>query len=62
MKIVGKRRAPQTPEECLCLGNRLVKDAALLSPHRPLRSFVLKARTWEDYEAWKRAQNDPRYW
>ena len=62
MEIVGQRRGPQTPEECLRRGIRLIKEAEALVPPRPRRSFVFKARTWEDYEAWKRAQDDPRYW
>ena len=62
MKIVGKRRRGATPEECLGRAWRLQQQAELLSPYPPARGFVFKARTWADYEAWRRLQSNPRLW
>lgn len=62
MKVVGKRLPPATPAESLKLAESLITEAEKLigAVRRP--PFVLKARTWEEYEAWKRRQANPRYW
>jgi hypothetical protein len=62
MKVVGKRRAPNSPEESLRRAERLLAEADLLAPHPRPRGFVFKAKTWEAYESWKRAQTNPRLW
>lgn len=62
IKIVGKRRPPLSPAECLHRAWRLQQQAERLSPYPPARGFVFKARTWADYEAWRRAQTNPRLW
>jgi hypothetical protein len=62
MKIVGKRIGPKSPEECLRIAEAMIAEAELLARIPPRKSFVFKARTREDYEAWKRRQTDPRYW
>ncbi len=40
----------------------MIAEAEILARTPPRQSFVLKARTREDYENWKRQQTDPRYW
>ncbi|HEY5707749.1 MAG TPA: hypothetical protein VIS96_19475 [Terrimicrobiaceae bacterium] len=62
MKIVGKRRFPSSPEESLQRAERLMAEADLLAPHPRPRGFIFKAKTWADYEDWKRAQTNPRLW
>jgi hypothetical protein len=63
MKVVGKRTARnRTPEESLRVAERLISEAKVLARRQPRKSFVAKFRTHADYEAWKRAQSDPRYW
>ena len=62
MKIVGKRIGPRSPEECLRIAENMIQEAELLARTQPRKSFVFKARSREEYEAWKRGQTDPRYW
>jgi len=63
MKIVGKRSArDRTPEESLRIAEAMIAEAKILARREPRKSFVAKFRTHEDYEQWKREQNDPRYW
>lgn len=62
IKIVGKRTRGDTPQECLRRAWRLQQQAERLSPYPPARGFVFKAKTWADYEAWRRAQSNPRLW
>lgn len=67
MKIVGKRRTsedltPISPEEALCRAAVLQAQAELLNPYPKPRGFVYKAKTWEDYERWRKAQSNPRLW
>lgn len=62
MKTVGKLRPNLSPEESLQRAERLIAEANLLAPHPRPRGFVFKARSWEDYEAWRKAQSNPRLW
>jgi hypothetical protein len=67
MKIVGKRRTtqdltPDTPENALRRAAVLQAQAELLNPYPKPRGFVFKARTWEEYERWRKAQKNPRLW
>ena len=62
IKIVGKRTRPDSPEECVRRAWRLQQQAERLSPYPPARGFVFKARTWQDYEIWRRLQSNPRLW
>jgi len=62
VKIVGKRTRPGSPEECLRRAWRLQQLAERLSPCPPAHGFIFKARTREDYEAWKGRQTNPRLW
>lgn len=67
MKIVGKRR-PSTeivaipPDEALRRAAILQAQADRLNPYPRPRGFVFKARTWEEYESWRKAQSNPRLW
>ena len=67
MKLVGARRrtddmAGVEPEEALRRAVVLQAQADLLNPYPRPRGFVFKARTWEEYAAWRRAQTNPRFW
>jgi len=55
-KTVGKRKGPQTPAEFHALGAKLDLEARTLDPHRP-RGFVVRFRTWDDLERWKRERS-----
>lgn len=59
IKVVGRRKAPQTAEEFHALGARLDHEAVLRSSSRP-RGCVFKARTWEDLERWEANQLERR--
>jgi hypothetical protein len=58
----GKRMGPRSPEECLRIAEAMIAEAERLARREPRKSFVAKFRAHEDYEQWKREQNDPRYW
>ena len=67
VKIVGKRRtsddlAPVSPEEACRRATVLQAQAELLNPYPRPRGFVFKAKTWDDYERWRKAQRNPRLW
>ncbi len=62
VKRVGKRKRPETPEECLRMVERMNAEVALLSPFKRPRGFVAKFKSYEDYEAWKKQQNNPWLW
>jgi len=62
MKIVGKLRPVASPTEALQRAERIITEANLLAPHPRPRGFVFKARTWSDYEAWRKSQPNPRLW
>ena len=67
VKIMGKRRRTDdtrgmSPEEALRRAAILQAQADRLNPFPRPRGFVLKARTWEEYERWRRAQMNPRLW
>jgi len=61
-KIVGRRIAPETPAECHAAGADLYRAAVAMSPWPRPRGFVFKARTWEEYERWRAAQENPWLW
>jgi hypothetical protein len=61
-KIVGRRTRSGTPEECLRRAWQLQQQAERLSPYPRARGFIFKARTREEYEAWRRGQSNPRLW
>ena len=67
VKIVGKRRtsddlASVSPEEAFRRATVLQAQAESLNPYPRPRGFVFKAKTWDDYERWRKAQRNPRLW
>ena len=67
VKVVGKRRTsedrtPLPPEEALLRAAVLQAQADLLNPFPKPRGFVFKAKTWQEYERWRKAQSNPRLW
>jgi hypothetical protein len=52
LKIVGKRKPPQTPAEFHALGAILDREVELLRSS-PRERFVFKARTWDELERWQ---------
>jgi len=62
MKIVGKIREPRTPEEAFRRAAVMEREMNRLNPFPRPRGFVFKARTWAEYEAWRKAQDNPRSW
>jgi len=62
IKVVGRLRVPKTPEECFWRGQRLQRQSDELNPYPRPRGFVFKAKTYHDYERWRRTQDNPRLW
>ena len=62
IKVVGKRRRATDPASCHRRALALMRQAEKICPFPRPRGFVFKARTWEEYEAWKKAQPNPRLW
>jgi hypothetical protein len=63
MKIVGKQsRMPATPEEAVLRAGKIIADAFRVSPIKKPRGFVVKFKTRQDYENWRREQKNPRLW
>ena len=64
IKVVGARSeaGEARPETYRARAWRLQQHADRLNPHPKPRGFVVKARTWAEYEAWRRAQDNPRLW
>ena len=65
IKVVGARKRAaehMSPEECHRRHLRLQRRMELLNPFPRPRGFVYKAKTWEDYETWRKAQSNPRLW
>ena len=52
-KVVGHRKAPETPEEFYALGARLDRELAVAKPFHRKRGFVFKARTWDELAKWE---------
>ena len=64
-KIIGTRRRaaqPSLPAENLRRAGQLIDEMDLLNPWPRPRGFVFKAKTYADYERWRRAQKNPRLW
>jgi hypothetical protein len=63
IKTVGQRHsAEDTPAGRLARATRLQRQADSLNPFPRPRGFVFKARTWDDYAAWRARQENPRLW
>lgn len=63
MKTVGSRHhLPTSPAQALRRAERIIAEANRLAPDPKPRGFVVKAKTWEDYAAWRLAQTNPRLW
>ena len=48
------------PAECLRRAWRLERELNLLNPFPRPRGFVFKAKTWEEWHAWRAAHENPR--
>jgi len=64
IKIVGKVKNPEdsTPEENFRKAFVLIREMDRVNPYPRPRGFVFKARTWEEYEKWRKSQDNPRLW
>lgn len=63
MKVVGGRKnMAQTAVDYYRRGQRLNAQMNRLNPYPRPRGFVYKARSWEEYERWRREQPNPRLW
>ena len=62
IKVVGRIRVPATPEECFWRGHKLRQTADRLNPYPRPRGFIFKAKTYAEYEQWRKAQSNPRLW
>jgi hypothetical protein len=62
VKVVGKRRPPATPQECLHRAHVLERELDLLNPYPRPKGFLQKFKTYADYEAWRKSQRNPRFW
>ncbi|MEI9896927.1 MAG: hypothetical protein WDN28_24480 [Chthoniobacter sp.] len=62
MKVVGTLKPVIDPAEALRRAERLIREADRLAPHPRPRGFIFKAKTWDNYERWRRAQENPRLW
>jgi hypothetical protein len=52
-KVVGSRKAPQTPAEFHALGARLDRELSIVKPFVRKRGFIFKARTWDELAKWE---------
>ena len=63
MKTIGRRNlSPASPTEALRRAESLIAAVAELASVKRARGFVVKAKTRQAYEDWKRAQKNPRFW
>jgi hypothetical protein len=62
IKIVGKRRPPVTPQEAFARAQVLQRQLELMHPFAHPRGFIFKAKTRKEYDAWRKAQKNPRLW
>jgi hypothetical protein len=60
-KTVGRGRT-YSPAENRRRAEELQQFAESRARFPRPRGFVLKAKTWEDYERWRRAHPHPRLW
>ncbi len=61
-KRVGRVKTAETAEEAFWRAHELEKELDLLNPFPRPRGFIYKAKTYAEYEQWRRAQPNPRLW
>jgi hypothetical protein len=61
-KRVGRVKTAETAEESFWRAHKLEKELNLLNPYPRPRGFIHKAKTYAEYEQWRRAQPNPRLW
>lgn len=62
IKIFGKRVAGSSPVECHHRALAIWRQMERLNPYPRPRGFIVKARTRQEYEEWRKAQTNPRFW
>ena len=64
IKVVGnlKNAEDLTPLESYEKSLVLIKAMDRLNPYPRPRGFIFKARNWDEYEKWKKSQENPRLW
>jgi hypothetical protein len=64
IKVVGRRRTGIEPNPVRAheRARKLQEHLDRIHPYPKPHGFVFKARTWQDYEAWRRRQDNPRFW
>jgi hypothetical protein len=64
LKIVGgKKSATDAGPQGYYQRARIIQNQAnRLNPYPSPRGFVVKFKTWEDYENWRSEQKNPRLW
>ncbi len=63
VKIVGtRRREAASAAEYAARALILQRQMEAMNPFPKPRGFVFKARSREDFEKWRRAQDNPRLW
>ncbi|MBI5774180.1 MAG: hypothetical protein HZA89_10605 [Verrucomicrobia bacterium] len=61
IKTVGRQRQ-LSPAEAVRCAQELQEFAESRSAFPRPRGFVLKFKTWEEHEHWRRSQANPRLW
>jgi hypothetical protein len=62
IKVVGRVVPPATPEEAVRRAHILELEVDALNPFPRPGGFLKKFKTYEDYEAWRKSQTNPRLW
>lgn len=64
VKRVGRKNdvAALSPAERHARYLRLQEHADRINPYPKPRGFVFKAATYREYEEWRAAQSNPRFW
>jgi len=64
IKIVGNKKQDKnfSPSEAYSRSLKLIRAMDRVNPYHRPRGFVYKAKTWEEYEEWRKQQDNPRLW
>ncbi len=62
VKMLGRANIAQTPQESFWRAHKLEQEMNVLNPFPRPRGFIYKAKTYAEYERWRRAQANPRLW